>query len=487
MNTPSSLRAIRRELTEGHFGVSDLVDSYLKRIEETRDLNIFLEVFEEESRRRAEEIQEKIDSGRAGKLAGAVIAIKDNLCYAGHRVGAASKILEGFESVYTATAVQRLLDEDVIIIGRVNCDEFAMGGSNEKSAYGAVKNPVNPSYVPGGSSGGSAAAVAAGCCLAALGSDTGGSIRQPASFTGVVGVKPTYGRVSRHGLIAFASSFDQIGPLTTNVEDAALLLELMSGEDPMDSTSMPGSPADYGAESSSEQPIRIAYLEDCLQNEAIDPEVKRQTEDLIEKLKQNGHVVEPVSLEGIDHLVPTYYVLTTAEASSNLARYDGIHFGYRSGESTDIESTYKKSRSEGFGAEVKRRIMLGTFVLSAGYYDAYYGKALKVRRVITEKTKRIFEKYDLLLSPTTPSTAFQFGRKSDNPIEMYVQDIFTVHANLVGNPAMSLPVFTHSDKGLPFGIQLMAGAGEEKRMLDFAHNFLTPDALEKGEEKAEND
>lgn len=481
MKIPTSLTAIRKRLFAGELSMAELVDSYLQRIEQTRDFNIFLEVFEKEARDRALEINHKISSNQAGKLAGMVFAIKDNLCYAGHRVSAASRILEGFESLYTSTAVERLLAEDAIVIGRANCDEFAMGGSNENSAFGPVKNPVNPRYVPGGSSGGSAAAVASGCCLAALGSDTGGSIRQPASYTGVVGLKPTYGRVSRHGLIAFASSFDQIGPLTTNVADAAALLEVMAGEDPMDATCSVEKVPELSPFSSPE-PKRIAYLKDCLENEAIDPDVRRQTEDLIDTLKGQGHTVEPVSLEGLDHLVPTYYILTTAEASSNLARFDGIHYGYRSEDAHDIESTYKKSRSEGFGTEVKRRIMLGTFVLSAGFYDSYYGKALKVRRVLKNKTNAIFENYDLLLSPTTPSTAFEFGKKSENPVEMYVQDIFTVHANLVGCPSISLPLFRHSKTGLPFGLQITAPSFQEKILLDFAFNFLNPEALGLGDE-----
>lgn len=481
MNIPTSLTAIQEKLFAGELSMAGLVDSYLQRIEQARDFNIFLEVFEKGARDRAQEIAHKISSNQAGKLAGMVFAIKDNLCYAGHRVSAASRILEGFESLYTSTAVERLLAEDAIVIGRTNCDEFAMGGSNENSAFGPVKNPVDPRYVPGGSSGGSAAAVASGCCLAALGSDTGGSIRQPASYTGVVGLKPTYGRVSRHGLIAFASSFDQIGPLATNVADAAILLEVMAGGDPMDATCSVEKVPEL-SQFSSPGPKRIAYLKDCLENDAIDPDVRRQTEDLIETLKGQGHTVEPVSLEGLDHLVPTYYILTTAEASANLARFDGIHYGYRSGDAHDIESTYKKSRSEGFGTEVKRRIMLGTFVLSAGYYDSYYGKALKVRRVLANKTKVIFENHDLLLSPTTPSTAFQFGKKSENPIEMYLQDIFTVHANLVGCPSISIPLFQHSKTGLPFGLQVTAPSFQEKELLDFAFNFLSPEALGLGDE-----
>ncbi len=446
-----------------------LVEQYLDNIRHTADHNIFLEVFEEEARSEAKRISEKIADNKAGRLAGMVIAIKDNLCYAGHKVTAASKMLEGFESLYTATALERLLAEDAIVIGRVNCDEFAMGGSNENSAFGPVKNPLNPQYVPGGSSGGSAAAVAAHCCLAALGSDTGGSIRQPASFTGVVGLKPTYGRVSRHGLIAFASSFDQIGPLTHHVEDAALMLEIMAGFDDMDATSSKREVPSYSEVAPSETK-RIAYLADCLENEALDPRVESQMREVIHTLKNQGHTVEPVSLEGLNHLVPTYYLLTTAEASSNLARFDGIHYGYRSPHATDIQSTYKMSRSEGFGPEVKRRILLGTFVLSAGYYDAYYGKAQKVRRLLKEKTDEIFNQYDLIISPTTPTSAFEFGKK-DDPVSMYLQDIFTVHANLVGSPAISIPLFRDERNGLPIGLQVTAPAYGEKNLIDFASSL----------------
>ncbi|HKL03540.1 MAG TPA: amidase family protein, partial [Cryomorphaceae bacterium] len=320
MKNYSSLSEIQKALANGESTLPQIVEEYIRTIDETKSLNIFLEIFSEESLKRADEIQEKISLGTSGLLAGAVIAIKDNLCYAGHKVGAASQILEGFESLYTATAVERLVKEDAIIIGRVNCDEFAMGGSNENSAYGPVLNPLNREYVPGGSSGGSAAAVAANCCLVALGSDTGGSIRQPASFCGVVGVKPTYGRVSRHGLIAFASSFDQIGPLANNVGDAAKVLEVISGKDDMDTTSS-SVPVDfYDLSSETEKRTsakkKIGYIDECFTSEAIDPDVKKKHLALIEKLKAEGHVVEAVHLEELKYLVPAYYVLTTAEASS---------------------------------------------------------------------------------------------------------------------------------------------------------------------------
>lgn len=477
----NSLASVKSAVKDGSLTLTELTEHYLKRIEETRDYNIFLETFANEALERATDVQEKILSGKGGKLAGMVVALKDNICFAGHKVGAASKILEGFESLYNSTAVERMLAEDVIFIGRVNCDEFAMGGSNENSAYGVVKNPLNPEYVPGGSSGGSAAAVAAGCCLAALGSDTGGSIRQPASFCGAVGFKPTYGRVSRHGLIAFASSFDQIGPITRSVEDAAVIMEVIAGKDPMDSTSSSAEVPAYSHFSESDTPLKIGYIEECIGNKALDKEVRDGHLKLVEELRAAGHIVEPVHLEELQYLVPAYYVLTTAEASSNLSRYDGIHYGYRSPQATDIESTYTKSRSEAFGKEVKRRIMLGTFVLSSGYYDAYYAKGQKVRRILKEKTDALLAKYDLLLSPTTPGTAFKLGANTEDPIKMYLEDIFTVHANLAGIPAVSLPIFKHSVSGLPFGAQFMASAFNEAKLLSFSHNLMRKQALEKTE------
>jgi aspartyl-tRNA(Asn)/glutamyl-tRNA(Gln) amidotransferase subunit A len=476
LKTYHSLPDIRRDIDQNKIKLTDLVENYLSNIEASADLNIFLEVFAEEARAKAQEVAQKIESGTEGKLAGMVIALKDNICYKDHKVGAASDILDGFESLYSATVTERLLKEDAIIIGRVNCDEFAMGASNENSAKGAVKNPVDPTRVPGGSSGGSAAAVAANCCLVAMGSDTGGSIRQPAAFCGVVGLKPTYGRVSRHGLIAFASSFDQIGPIAHSVHDASLVLEVIAGNDGFDTTSSKKRTVAY-SEHASNEPKKIGYIEECLLNEALDPEIKKATEKLIEELKAQGHKVEPVHIEELKYLVPAYYVLTTAEASSNLSRYDGIHYGYRSANSKDIDSTYRKSRTEGFGSEVKRRIMLGTFVLSAGYYDAYYAKAQKVRRIIMEKTDALFAEYDFLLSPTTPAPAFKLGENTDDPIKMYLEDIFTVHANLVGAPAISLPVSKHAENGLPIGIQFMARRFDEKGLLDFSHNLMQSPAL----------
>ncbi len=449
--------------------VVEIVNGYLSAINDSKDLNAFLEVFETTALRQAEAVDAKLKAGSAGKLAGMVIGLKDNICFKGHNVSASSKILENFESIYSATVVERLLAEDAVIIGRLNCDEFAMGSSNENSAYGPVKNNLRFSHVPGGSSGGSAVAVSAGLCTAALGSDTGGSIRQPASFTGTVGLKPTYGRISRYGLIAYASSFDQIGPLTNNIEDSALLLEVMAGKDPMDSTST-SRPVENYTSFSTPGKQRIAYLKEALENENVDAEVRERLETIIAQLRAEGHTVEPVSFPYLDYLVPTYYVLTTAEASSNLSRFDGVHYGHRSSQAKGVEETYVLSRTEGFGPEVKRRIMAGTFVLSHGYYDAYYTKGMKVRRVLQDKTKAIFAEYDLLLLPTTPTTAFESGAVND-PIQMYLQDIFTVHANLTGNPAISIPLGNHSN-GLPFGIQLMADSFKEHDLLNFSQHLV---------------
>jgi aspartyl-tRNA(Asn)/glutamyl-tRNA(Gln) amidotransferase subunit A len=448
-------------------GVSllDIVNTYLNRIEATKELNAFLEVFNETVKSEAVRVQDKIHNGTAGVLAGMIIGIKDNICYKGHKVSASSKILEGFESLYTATALQRLLDEDAIVIGRLNCDEFAMGSSNENSAYGPVKNALDFTRVPGGSSGGSSTAVAGNLCTVALGSDTGGSIRQPASFTGAYGIKPTYGRISRYGLIAYASSFDQIGVFANTLEDTALVTQIMAGKDENDSTS-----SSKDVPSMVVPPInnklRIAYIQETIDNEGIDQEVKDRMLEIFEKLRADGHQVASVSFPYMEYMVPTYYVLSTAEASSNLSRFDGVHYGYRSKEAVGVEATYKKSRTEGFGPEVKRRIMAGTFVLSHGFYDAYYTKGQKVRRVLQNKTKEIFEDFDVVLTPTTPSTAFKLNDVKD-PIQMYLQDIFTVHANLTGNPAISLPL-GKSAEGLPFGVQVMTSPFTESLLFGFS-------------------
>ncbi len=467
MKNFTSLNEIHKSIKSGSISCQSLVNYYLDRIDKHKDLNVYVEVFAEEALMRAKNIDEKLFAGTAGRLAGMVVAIKDNICFKGRKVTAASKILDGFESLYSATVVERLLKEDAIIIGRVNCDEFAMGSANETSYYGAVKNPKNPKKVSGGSSGGSAAAVAADLCQVALGSDTGGSIRQPAAFCGVIGLKPTYSRVSRYGLIAYASSFDQIGPITKSIEDAALVTEIISGKDPNDSTSSSVMVEQYNNIVLPTEKKKITYLKEYLESPGLDAEIKEKFLDLISELKAQGHVVEEQTFSYLDVIVPSYYVLTTAEASSNLARFDGVHFGYRSSNAKDLESTYKLSRSEGFGEEVKRRIMLGTFVLSSGYYDAYYTKAQRVRRLIQDRTTALLKDYDFILMPTTPTTAFDIGVKNEDPTIAYLEDIYTVHANLAGMPAISLPLWVSSKK-MPIGVQLMGAAFKEADLLNFS-------------------
>jgi len=464
-----NIEQIHRMICSGQVTVRSRVEEFLDRCEKNKILNAFLELFAADALRRADEIDRKQQKGR---LAGAVIGIKDNICFKDHHCSASSRILESFISPYHATVVERLLREDAVIIGRLNCDEFAMGGSNENSAFGPVLNPWDHTRVPGGSSGGSAAAVAAGLCDAALGSDTGGSIRQPASFCGITGLKPSYGRVSRFGLIAYASSFDQIGPLTRSVDDAALLLEIMAGADPNDATCSSRPVPAYSSPKAIKEPVTIAYIEETLSHPSLDPEIAGKLREIINNASSMGIKIKPVHFPYLDYIVPAYYTMVMAEASSNLARFDGIHYGYRSPNASDIEEVYRKSRTEGFGTEVKRRIMAGTFVLSAGYYDAYYTKAQKMRRIIRDCTNQIFKEAEFLLLPATPSTAFKLEEKNSDPVEMYLQDIFTVHANMTGIPAMTLPAGTHSN-GLPFGVQLCTKPFEEQRLLSFARSLNT--------------
>ena len=474
MSTFRSFIEVQESLAKKNTTCTEITNIFLSKIEENKHLNAFVEVYKNEALNRAREVDKKIKTGSAGRLAGMVLGIKDNLCFKGHKTSASSNILNGFESLFSATAIKKLIAEDAIIIGRLNCDEFAMGSSNENTIYGPVKNPIDTKKVPGGSSGGSAAAVSAGLCLAALGSDTGGSVRQPAAFCGVVGLKPTYSRVSRNGLIAYASSFDQIGPITNNVEDAALLLEIISGHDNYDSTVSKRNTENYSSFNSKNKPKNIAYIKECFELDGLDNEIKTSILNKIEQLKNEGNNVEPVSFKYLDYLIPTYYVISTAEASSNLARYDGIHFGYRSANATELEETYINSRTEGFGEEVKRRIMLGTFVLSSDYYDSYFTKAQKIRRLIQEETNKMFKKYDLIISPTTPHTPFNIGEVRTDPTTMYLEDIFTVQANLSGNPAISVPIDTHTN-GLPINLHLMANHFNEKELLDFAKKCIKKD------------
>lgn len=449
------------------------VKHYISQIKQQQHLNAFVEVFDEEALQRAKELDEKRKQGKPlGKLHGVIISIKDVICYKNHKATAASKILENFTSVYNATAVEKLLNEDAIIIGRNNCDEFAMGSSNENSAYGVVKNALNESLVPGGSSGGSAVAVQAGLSMISLGSDTGGSVRQPADFCGIVGLKPTYGRISRYGLIAYASSFDQIGIFANNVEDAALILEVIAGADEFDSTVSPQPVPTYSSDLNNNKKFRIAYFKQAIEHKGLDSEIASSIKLFIEKLRSNGYEVEAVEFDLIDYVIPTYYVLTTAEASSNLSRFDGVRYGYRTKDANvDLTDMYKQTRSEGFGKEVQRRIMLGTFVLSSGYYDAYFTKAQQVRKILVDKTQEIFKQFDAIISPTVPSTAFKIGEKNNDPVEMYLADIYTVFANLVGIPGISIPLFKHSN-GMPFGLQIMTSQFEEEKLLQLSKQLM---------------
>ena len=471
MKKYTSLTEIQGRLTQKKLKLQDLLSYYFEQIEKNKHLNAFNEVFFDSALLQANIVQEKIENGIAGKLAGMVIGIKDNICYQDHQVSASSKMLEGFVSPYSSTVVKRLLQEDAIIVGRLNCDEFAMGGSNETSYYGPVKNAADTERVAGGSSGGSAVAVQADLCLAALGTDTGGSVRQPAAFCGCIGFKPTYGRISRYGVIAYASSFDQVGTLTSSVSDAALLMEVLAGADEEDSTVSSLPVPSYSNFITQGGKKRIAVLEETITNDALDPEIKAAILGAIERLKNEGHTIEYVSFDLLDYLVPAYYVLTTAEASSNLSRYDGVHYGYRNKEAKNLTSLYKLSRAEGFGEEVKRRIMLGTFVLSAGYYDAYYQKAQQVRRLIREKIEALLQDYDVLISPVTPTTAFKMGENMQDPLVMYMADIYTVLASLAGIPAIAVPL-SNNKEGLPLSIQFMAKQFNEQDLLALSYSFL---------------
>jgi len=468
-----NIQQYQAQLNDGTTSCVAAVNYYLEKIKANERLNAFTEVYATDALEKAAELDKKRKSGEpVGKLHGVVAAIKDVICYKGHKVTAASKILEGFESVFNATAVQKLLDEEAIIIGSCNCDEFAMGSSNENSAYGNVLNALDETKVPGGSSGGSAVAVQAGMCMISLGSDTGGSVRQPADFCGIVGLKPTYGRISRYGLIAYASSFDQVGIFATNVEDAALTLEVVAGADDFDSTVSQAAVELYSDKNNGENRYRIAYFEEAINHPSLDKEIATAIKDSIQQLKAGGHVVEAVKFDLLDYIVPAYYVLTTAEASSNLSRYDGIRYGHKTKEQVDnLNHFYKLNRSEGFGKEVQRRIMLGTFVLSAGYYDAYFSKAQQVRRLLVNKVEEIFTNFDAIILPTVPTTAFTIGEKTDDPIAMYIADIYTVFANLTGIPGISLPLYKHSN-GMPFGLQVMTGKFKEVILLQFSRSLM---------------
>ncbi len=469
----TSIEQYHAQLLEGSVTCLQTVEHYLQCIHATQHLNAFIEVYADEAITKAKQFDEKRKSSTPlGKLHGVIIGLKDVICYKDHKISASSDILKNFTSIYSATAVERLLEEDAIIIGNLNCDEFAMGSSNENSTYGRVLNALDETRVPGGSSGGSAVAVQAGLCMVSLGSDTGGSVRQPADFCGIIGLKPTYGRISRYGLIAYASSFDQIGIFGNTIADVALLLEVMAGADKYDSTVSQKEVPAYSSQLSSDKKFRFAYFEEALNHPGIDAEISAAIKQKIEDLQKDGHTVKPVQFELLDYIVPAYYILTTAEASSNLSRFDGVKYGYRTtAPGVELTDFYKQSRSTGFGKEVKRRIMLGTFVLSAGYFDAYFTRAQRVRKILTEKIQLIFNDFDFILLPTSPVTAFKAGEKMDDPIAMYLADIYTVMANLAGIPAISLPLFTHSNS-MPFGLQVMANRFDEVSLLQVSALLL---------------
>lgn len=465
-----TVESTRTAIREKQFTAGRLVDEFYKKIVvEDPEIHAYLMLSEDRARQQATYIDDLVGSGKPlPPLAGVPVAIKDVMVTKGIRSTAGSRILENFVPPYDCTAVARLEAAGAIILGKTNCDEFAMGSSNENSAYGPVRNPRDQSRVPGGSSGGSAACVAAGTAVAALGSDTGGSIRQPAAFCGVVGLMPTYGRVSRYGLIAFASSLDHIGPLTKTVKDAAIVLRYIAGRDPMDSTSANLPVPDY--EQEIEKPVKGLKLGVPKEYfaEGLDAEVRAAVEAAIQQLAADGCEVMPISLPHTPYAIPTYYVIATAEASANLARFDGVRYGYRSKQARTLSEMYRKSRDEGFGAEVKRRIMLGTYALSSGYYDAYYLKAQKVRTLLARDFEEAFRQVDAIVTPTTPTPAFKLGEKTDDPLQMYLADIYTVVGDLVGVPGISVPC-GKARSGLPIGVQILGKHFDESTVLRLGH------------------
>lgn len=470
--TELTVHELQEKLKNKELTVTEIVKAYTDRIEEKeKDVQAFVTNLSKEAIKQAEEIQEKKDKGEiTGDFAGVPIGIKDNMCTKGVKTTCSSKMLENFVAPYDATVIEKINNENIINLGKLNMDEFAMGGSTEHSAFKKTKNPWNLNKVPGGSSGGSAAAVAANMVPWALGSDTGGSIRQPSSFCGVVGLKPTYGLVSRYGLVAFASSLDQIGPITKDVYDSAMLLNLIAGRDEKDTTSTNREKVDYTKCLKNDvKGLKIGVPKEFFA-EGINEEVKASLENAIETYKELGATVEEFSLDVAKYSLATYYIIACAEASSNLGRFDGIRYGYRAKEYKDLKDLFKKSRSEGFGDEVKRRIILGTYVLSSGYYDAYYKKAQKVRTLVMKKFDEAFSKYDVILTPTSPTVSFDIGSKMENPLEMYLSDICTVSVNIAGLPGISVPCGVDKE-GMPIGMQLIGNKFCEETILNAAYTF----------------
>lgn len=470
--TGLTVHELVEKLQKKEVSIPEIVKAYSKRITEKEgDVQAFVTILQEEAKKQAEEIEKKKQSGEiTSELAGIPIGIKDNICTKGVKTTCSSRMLENFVAPYNATVVEKMNEENLIPMGKLNMDEFAMGASTEYSYFKKTRNPWDLNTVPGGSSGGSAAAVAAEMVPWALGTDTGGSIRQPSSFCGVVGLKPTYGLVSRYGVVAFASSLDQVGPITKDVTDSAMLLNIIAGHDPMDTTSSNREKKDYTkALKNDVKGMKIGIPKEYF-GEGINPEVKAKLEESIEKYKEMGAEVEEFSLDIAQYALATYYIIACAEASSNLGRFDGIRYGYRTENYETLQDIYRNSRTEGFGAEVKRRIILGTYVLSSGYYDAYYKKAQQVRTLVKNKFKEAFQKYDVLLTPTSPTVAFEIGTRSNNPLEMYLADICTVSINIAGLPAISIPCGVDS-KNMPIGMQLIGNRFEEEKILNAAYTF----------------
>jgi aspartyl-tRNA(Asn)/glutamyl-tRNA(Gln) amidotransferase subunit A len=458
-----SITDIATQIRSGQTSLREVVHFYLDQIEANKHTNAYIEVWAEEAMLRADLLQTEWQNGADLPLFGAVLSLKDNLAYQGHVVTAGSKILEGYEAIYTATAVQRLLDAGAIFIGRTNCDQFGMGSSNENTIYGPVHNGLDHSRTSGGSSGGAAVSVQTDTCIAAIGSDTGGSVRQPAAFCGLYGFKPTYGRISRYGLIAYGSSFDQIGVIGRNTTDLTMLLQVMAGHDPLDATS--SSRALELSTDKTPQKRRIAYIKEAFESDGLDPHIRAAAMQYLEDAKNNGDEITEVDFPLLDYIIPTYYVLTTAEASSNLARYDGVRYGHRANNTTSLDVMYAKTRTEGFSDEVKRRILLGTFVLSSGYYDAYYTKAQQARNLIRAALLDILENHDFILLPVAPTVAWPIGYRNDDPVATYLADIYTVLANLCGIPALAFPAGLHPENGMPIGLQLMAAPWQDFSLL----------------------
>lgn len=465
----NTLQNLRSQLFDGNLSVCEIVNYYLEQIDTYSSLNAYIEVWKDEALQKASELDHKITNGKeVGKLAGAVFSVKDVICVEDKIVTGASKILDNYRSPFNATVIDKILQEDGILIGRTNCDEFAMGSDNRNSFYGPALNKLGEDKVPGGSSGGAAVSIQIDSCLVALGSDTGGSVRQPAAFTGTIGIKPTYGRLSRYGLLAYASSFDQIGLIGNHPEDLLTTLNIISGTDINDGTVSPT--ANEAISATIEAKLKLGIMNSGFDHHSMDPEIRTFSKQFIEKTLQDKYTVENAEFDLIDYVIPTYYILTSAEASANLSRYDGVRYGYRAENVKSLNELYTKSRTQGFGKEVKRRIITGTYVLSSGYYDAYYKRGQQARRILVKKIKSLMEEFDAIICPITPKFPWSIDEKI-SPVELYMSDIFSVLPNLTGFPAISIPIGT-SQNGYPIGIQIISNSWEEGKLLKIAQDVL---------------